>query len=199
LTPASVELLLKDVESDPREQGYAFARWTCARLAAHLEQRTRVRVSAAWVGEVLRRHGFAWRRTKLTLKGLADEEEKSARPKAPQLPQEADRAQRGALRAVVRGRGEIRPVALGALRMASPGTAPRPTHTGKERTRGSRGRGALPDGGLPLRTSAQERHQRSVSRSAAQTGEAHKADGPPHRAGARQRRLLHEPRFDGRH
>lgn len=70
LTPAAVELLLKDVESDPREQGYAFARWTCARLAAHLEQRLHVRVSAAWVGELLRRHGFVWRRTKLTLKGL---------------------------------------------------------------------------------------------------------------------------------
>jgi transposase len=59
LTSAAVELLLKDVESDPREQGYAFARWTCARLAAHLAQRTHVRVSPAWVDEVLRRHGFA--------------------------------------------------------------------------------------------------------------------------------------------
>ena len=77
LAPAAVELLLKDVESNPREQGYAFARWTCARLAAHLQQHAGVSISPDWVGEVLRRHGFAWRRTKLTLKGLADEEEKN--------------------------------------------------------------------------------------------------------------------------
>ena len=59
LTPAAVEVLLRDVERDPRQQGYTFARWTCARLAVHLEQCTQVRVSAAWVGEVLRRHGFS--------------------------------------------------------------------------------------------------------------------------------------------
>ncbi|HEX8698969.1 MAG TPA: IS630 family transposase [Myxococcaceae bacterium] len=146
LSAAAVELLLKDVRSDPREQGYAFARWTCARLAAHLEQYACVRVSPAWVGEVLRRHGFAWRRTKLTLKGLADEEEKSARPKAPQRSEKASLQAGGALRAVVRGRSEVRPVALGALRLAPPGRALSTAHPGQERARGSGGRGALPDG-----------------------------------------------------
>jgi transposase len=131
LTPAAVEFLLKDVQSDPREQGYAFARWTCARLAAHLEQHAGVRVSSDWVGEVLRRHGFAWRRTKLTLKGLADEEEKSARPKAPHRSEKASRQAGRALRAVVRGRGAFRPVTLGALRLAPPGRTPGTATPGK--------------------------------------------------------------------
>ena len=139
LTAAAVELLLKAVEADPRQQGYAFARWTCARLAAHLQAHAHVRVSAAWVGEVLRRHGFAWRRTKLTLKGLADEEEKSTRPKAPQLPQEAGRPAGSTLRAVVRGRSEIRPIALGALRLAPPGRASGAAYPGQERARGGGG------------------------------------------------------------
>lgn len=77
-------LLVRTVETDPRELGFAFARWTCARLAAYLKERTRVEVSVYWVGELLRCHGFAWRRAKLTTRHLADEAEKSARPKAPE-------------------------------------------------------------------------------------------------------------------
>ncbi|RKH92730.1 helix-turn-helix domain-containing protein [Corallococcus sp. AB030] len=198
LTPAAVELLLKDVESNPREQGYAFARWTCARLAAHLQQHAGVSISPDWVGEVLRRHGFAWRRTKLTLKGLADEEQKSARPKAPQLLEKAGLPAGRALRVVVRGRGEVRPIALGALRLAPPRRAPRTAHPGQERARGSGGRGALPDGRFPLRAPAQERHHCSLPRRAGDAGETREADRPPHRAGARQRRLLHQPCFDSR-
>ncbi|WP_169787087.1 winged helix-turn-helix domain-containing protein [Hyalangium minutum] len=48
------------MERDPRQQGYAFARWTCARLAVHLEQHAGVHISLDWGGEVLRRHGFGW-------------------------------------------------------------------------------------------------------------------------------------------
>lgn len=65
--------LLEVVERDPRTYGYAFTRWTAPRLAACLEATTGVRLAAATVSELLRRHGFVWRRTKPTIRNLQDE------------------------------------------------------------------------------------------------------------------------------
>jgi transposase len=41
-----LELLVRTAETDPHQLGFAFARWTCARLAAYLQERTGLQVSA---------------------------------------------------------------------------------------------------------------------------------------------------------
>ncbi|OJT16164.1 hypothetical protein BO221_51295, partial [Archangium sp. Cb G35] len=45
VSPAYLELLLRTVETDPRQLGFIFSRWTCARLSSYLEQRTQVAIS----------------------------------------------------------------------------------------------------------------------------------------------------------
>ena len=67
-----IRLLLAAVEKDPRTMGYAFTRWTAPRLVEYLFERTGVRVTPAWLTELLRTHGFVWRRTKRSLKSLQD-------------------------------------------------------------------------------------------------------------------------------
>src|SRR3954463_12665759 len=104
-------LRMKTVEKDPRNLGFVFSRWTRARLAAYLEQCTHVRVSPYWVGELLRCHGFVWRRAKLTTRHLADPEEKRARRSAPEAPAERGLLAGGGLRVVVRRCDPIRVVA----------------------------------------------------------------------------------------
>jgi transposase len=67
-----VQLMLASVERDPRAMGYAFTRWTAPRLVEYLYEKTGVRVTPAWLTELLRTHGFVWRRTKRSLKSLQD-------------------------------------------------------------------------------------------------------------------------------
>lgn len=64
--------LLVVVRKDPRDFGYAFTRWTTPRLVEHLFKETRVRITPEWLGELLRMHGFVWRKSKLTLRNLQD-------------------------------------------------------------------------------------------------------------------------------
>ncbi|WP_052518893.1 helix-turn-helix domain-containing protein [Archangium violaceum] len=63
-----LRLLLRTAESDPRQLNFAFTRWTRARLAEYLRQRTGVDVSPEWVGHLLRQHGYVWRRAKPSLR-----------------------------------------------------------------------------------------------------------------------------------
>ena len=44
-------LLVRTAETDPHQLGFAFARWTCARLAAYLQQRTGLQVKPQASGE----------------------------------------------------------------------------------------------------------------------------------------------------
>ena len=67
-----LRLLLRAVRRDPRHLGYAFARWTAPRLAEYVAQESNVRVTPAWISELLRRNGFVWRRTKRTMRNLQD-------------------------------------------------------------------------------------------------------------------------------
>lgn len=69
---AYVRRLLRVVERDPRTLGYAFARWTAPRLAAYLAEETGTAISGTWVGEILKAHGYVWRRTKRTTRNLHD-------------------------------------------------------------------------------------------------------------------------------
>lgn len=64
--------LRRVVEQDPRSFGYAFARWTAPRLAAHLARVLSIRLSGSQVLRLLRRDDFVWRRTKRTLRNLQD-------------------------------------------------------------------------------------------------------------------------------
>lgn len=69
---AYVRLLLRTVERDPRDLGYAFARWTAPRLAAYMAGETEVDLTAGWVAEILKTRGYVWRRTKRTTRNLQD-------------------------------------------------------------------------------------------------------------------------------
>jgi transposase len=71
-----IRLLIRTVEKDPRSLGYVFTRWTNPRLSEYLAQKTGVRVSPDWIGELLRTHGFVWGKSKLTTKNLANPVEK---------------------------------------------------------------------------------------------------------------------------
>lgn len=69
---AYVRRLLRAVDRDPRDLGYAFARWTAPRLAAYLAEETGIEITPGWLGEILKAHGYVWRRTKQTTRNLHD-------------------------------------------------------------------------------------------------------------------------------
>ncbi len=71
---AYVRQLLRAVDRDPRDLGYAFARWTAPRLAAYMAEETGIEITAGWLGEILKAHGYVWRRTKQTTRNLQDPE-----------------------------------------------------------------------------------------------------------------------------
>ena len=64
--------MLWAVERDPRSLGFAFSRWTAPRLAEYLRLETGIGVTGLWLAELLRTHGYVWRRTKRTLRNLQD-------------------------------------------------------------------------------------------------------------------------------
>lgn len=70
VTAKYIALLVKVVERDPRDLGYAFTRWTAPRLAQYMGEEMGIWVSPPWVTEILRMHGFVWRRTKRTIRNL---------------------------------------------------------------------------------------------------------------------------------
>ena len=70
MSKPQVRVLLQAVRKDPRQLGFAFSRWTAPRLAEYVVVRTGVKVTPAWITELLRRNGFVWRRTKRTMRNL---------------------------------------------------------------------------------------------------------------------------------
>lgn len=72
---AYIRRMVSAVQKDPREFGFAFTRWTAPRLVEYLHGETGVRVTPEWLTELLHTHGFAWRRTKRTLRNLQDRAE----------------------------------------------------------------------------------------------------------------------------
>ena len=72
ITSLHIGILLETVRKDPADLGYAFRRWTAPRLCEYLFERTHTRVTAHWISELLRTHGFVWRRTKRTIRNLQD-------------------------------------------------------------------------------------------------------------------------------
>lgn len=123
-----LRLLLRTVEADPRQLDFAFTRWTRARLAEYLRLRTGTAVSPDWVGKLLRRHGYVWRRAKPTTRHLREEGEKTTRRPAPQGPAHSRRPSNSPVRAVVRGWSALRPVAGDALHVETQGPTPAGAH-----------------------------------------------------------------------
>lgn len=72
VTPKYIHEMTRVVQQDPRRLGYAFRRWTAPRLAEYLAHKTGIRVTDDWLAELLRTHGFVWRKTKRTLRNLQD-------------------------------------------------------------------------------------------------------------------------------
>ncbi|WP_224367627.1 helix-turn-helix domain-containing protein [Hyalangium versicolor] len=144
VTAIYLKLLIEAVETDPRQWGLAFSRWSRARLAAWLQQRTGVRLSARWVGELLRCHGFVWRRTQRTTRNLADPEEKRAGRSAPETPPARSQLAGGELRVVVRRRDPIRVIAGCLPDVAPPRHPPLDTHSRPEPPRRRLRRDSLP-------------------------------------------------------
>lgn len=70
--------LVRTVQTDPRKMGYAFTRWTCAKLAEYMRQQTGVSLTPIWVSHLLKKQGFVWRKTKLTTRNLQDPRGKKA-------------------------------------------------------------------------------------------------------------------------
>jgi transposase len=77
--PEYIRLLIRTAKKDPRKLGYVFARWTTPRLATYMAQKTGIKLSADYIGKILRDHNLTWGRGKLTTANLADPLEKKIR------------------------------------------------------------------------------------------------------------------------
>jgi transposase len=78
VTPAYLEALREAVEQEPSVFGYDFAIWTRERLCDHLAQETGIRVSPNWLGALMGREGYVFRRPKHDLSQRQDEAAKAA-------------------------------------------------------------------------------------------------------------------------
>jgi transposase len=72
VTDAYLAALAEAVAHAPAAYGYEFAIWTRERLREHLEQKTGIRISLNWVGELLKAHGYVLRRPKHDLRHRQD-------------------------------------------------------------------------------------------------------------------------------
>lgn len=69
-------LLLEIVDKDPAEYGYDFGRWTSARLATYLEERTGIKLSGSQVRRILSKKKFVYLWAKYSLEDKQDPEKR---------------------------------------------------------------------------------------------------------------------------
>ena len=69
---AYVRRLVRSVERNPRDLGYAFARWTAPRLAAYMAEETGIEITAGWIAEALKAHGYERRGSASSWRNLQD-------------------------------------------------------------------------------------------------------------------------------
>lgn len=81
VTPKYLRLLEEAVERGPQAYGYLFTVWSSARLAAHGEKRTRIRIGPKQLRKHLQKLGFVYRRPKHTLKSRQNRREVRAAEK----------------------------------------------------------------------------------------------------------------------
>jgi transposase len=73
VTPAYRQELRTALGEGPMRYGYAFSVWSIARLNAHLEKITGLRVCDEWLRTLVKDEGFVYRRPKHTLRGKRNE------------------------------------------------------------------------------------------------------------------------------
>jgi transposase len=69
-TPEYIELLVTTVDESPQAHGYEFGRWTTARLATHMAEKTGITLSGQQIRRILRqkKYVYAWAKSDLTAK-----------------------------------------------------------------------------------------------------------------------------------
>jgi len=67
--------LIKALEHNPRDLGYAFTRWTADLLVEHLHRQTHVKVTTSTMYNLLHRLGYRYGHPKLDLKHRQDPKE----------------------------------------------------------------------------------------------------------------------------
>jgi putative transposase len=72
-TAAYRAALREAVQTPPRSLGFGFSVWSAARLAAYLERKTKISLTADRVRRMLHEEGFSFQRPKHTMKGKRDE------------------------------------------------------------------------------------------------------------------------------
>ena len=78
VTPRYLRLLEEAVERGPQAYRYLFTVWSSARLAAHLERRTRIRIGPKQLRKHLKKLEFVYRRPKHTLRSRQNRREVQA-------------------------------------------------------------------------------------------------------------------------
>jgi len=73
VNPAYRQELKDALRRGPLAYGYVFTTWSIARLNAHLQRVTGVRICNDWLRQLAHAEGFVYRRPKHTLKGKRDE------------------------------------------------------------------------------------------------------------------------------
>ncbi len=71
-TPEYIDLLVKTIEIDPQEYGYDFGRWTTARLATYLEEKTGIKLSGTQVRRILKSKKYVYLWAKYSLEEKQD-------------------------------------------------------------------------------------------------------------------------------
>lgn len=72
VTPAYLAKIEEALSQDPESFGYAFPIWTLETLRQHLHKETCINISTKWLGLVLKKHGYVFRRPKHTLSNKQD-------------------------------------------------------------------------------------------------------------------------------
>jgi transposase len=71
-TEEYINLLLKVIEIEPKEYGYEFGRWTTARLATYLEEKTGIKLSGTQVRRILQSKKYVYLWAKYSLEDKQD-------------------------------------------------------------------------------------------------------------------------------
>jgi len=76
-TEEYINLLLEIIEIDPEKYGYEFGRWTTARLATHLKEKTGIELSGTQVRRILKSKKYVYLWAKYSLEDKQDPQERS--------------------------------------------------------------------------------------------------------------------------
>ena len=75
-TAEYIKLLMETIEKQPSELGYEFGRWTTARLATYLAERTGIELSGEQVRRILHKKKYAYLWAKYSLEDKQDSQKR---------------------------------------------------------------------------------------------------------------------------